>query len=228
MKPKEVETIDQFSEEQQEVLNSIRISKIIVPVGIGILTVFYLLWRQFDPEEFAKINWTGHTLFWISFTLILLVIRHLAYATRLRILSEVEFSWKKCIELIFIWEFSSAVSPTSVGGSAVAFFVLAQEKLSTAKTATIVLYTIVLDSIFFIVGLPILYLIFGNSMIRPNMTGFGDIGGWGYYFLIAYLVMATYASVFYYGLFVNPIQIKRFLVGFTRLKWLRKHRPKAV
>ena len=228
MKSKEVEPVDQFSEEQQEVLNSIRISRIIVPVAIGIITVFYLLLRQFDPAEFAKINWTGHTLFWISASLLLLIIRHLAYATRLRILSEGEFSWKKCIELIFIWEFSSAVSPTSVGGSAVAFFVLAQEKLSTAKTATIVLYTIVLDSIFFIGTLPILYIFFGNGMIRPNIQSFSDIGGWGFYFLIAYVIMASYASVFYYGLFVNPMQIKRFLVGFTRIKWLRRYREKAI
>ena len=179
MKSKEAEHIDQFNEEQQEVLNSIRISRLLLPIGIGIITVFYLLWRQFDPAEFSKINWTGHTFFWISFSLVLLIVRHLAYATRLRILSEGAFTWKKCIELIFIWEFSSAVSPTSVGGSAVAFFVLAQEKLSTAKTATIVLYTIVLDSIFFIGSLPFLYLLFGNAMIRPNIQGIGDLGGWG-------------------------------------------------
>ncbi|NJN77591.1 MAG: hypothetical protein HC803_04080 [Saprospiraceae bacterium] len=48
---------------------------------------------------------------------------------RLHILTEGEFTWRKCFELIFIWEFSSAVTPTSVGGSAVALFVLSQEKL---------------------------------------------------------------------------------------------------
>lgn len=227
MTPEE-DVSEQFTEEQQEVLNSIRISRIIIPVLIGIAAVFYMLLRQFDPKEFATIDWTSHTWFWISITIVLLIIRHIAYATRLRILSEGVFSWKKCIELIFIWEFSSAVSPTSVGGSAVAFFVLAQEKLSTAKTATIVLYTIVLDSIFFIGTLPLLYACFGNTMIRPNVTSLSDIGGWGYYFLIAYIVMATYGSIFYYGLFINPVQLKRFLVGFTRIKWLRKYRAKAI
>ena len=38
------------------------------------------------------------------------------------------------MQLIVIWEFSTAVSPTSVGGSAVAFFLLAKEKLPGAKT----------------------------------------------------------------------------------------------
>jgi uncharacterized protein (TIRG00374 family) len=159
---------------------------------------------------------------------VILVIRHLAYSLRLYILSEKEFSWRKCIELIFIWEFSSAVSPTSVGGSAVAFFVLAQEKLSTAKTATIVLYTIVLDSLFFIGSLPFLFLLFGTNMIRPNLRSFSDLGPWGFYFLFAYSLMALYASIFYYGLFVNPNQIKRILVGFTRISFLKRYRRKAV
>ena len=217
-----------FSEEQQDVLKSIRISRIILPVLIGIGVVIYLLFRQFDPEEFAKISWTTHMLFWILAAIALIVLRHLSYATRLRILSNGAFTWKKCIELIFIWEFSSAVSPTSVGGSAVAFFILAQEKLSTAKTATIVLYTIVLDTLFFVGTLPFLFMIFGTNMIRPNMERLADFDGWGYTFLGAYLLMATYGALFYYGLFINPNQMKRILVGFTKLRFLKRFRRGAV
>ena len=207
--------------EEKEALQSIRTSRIFIPVLIGAGTVIYLLWSRFDREEFAKIDWTTHTFLWIGLAVVVLIIRHVAYAWRLRILSEGAFSWSKCIELIFIWEFSSAVSPTSVGGSAVAFFVLAQEKLSTAKTATIVLYTVVLDSFFFIFGLPFLYLLFGSTMIRPNAGSLAEIGGWGYYFLFAYTVMALYSSVFFYGLFINPNRIKQSLRAVSRIKFIR-------
>jgi hypothetical protein len=223
------ETLDTtFTDEQQDVLRSIRMSRIILPILLGLAGVGYLFWRQFDPEEFEKINWTGHTLFWILACVLLIAVRHFSYATRLRILSEGEFSWKKCIELIFIWEFSSAVSPTSVGGSAVAFFVLAQEKLSTAKTATIVLYTVVLDSLFFITSLPVFFLLFGPNMIRPNLRQFSDLGVWGSYFLFAYLLMTTYCLIFYYGLFLSPQQMKRVFVGVTSIPFLKKWRRKAV
>ena len=127
-------------------------------IGLGV--VGYLMYNQFDTKEFNKINWGAHAFFWIGISLALLVLRHIAYAYRLRTLSDKVFSWKKAIELVFIWEFSSAVSPTSVGGSAVAFFVLSQEKLTVAKTATIVLFTIILDTLFFIGTLLLLYLIF--------------------------------------------------------------------
>lgn len=199
-----------------------------MPVFLGLLAVAYLLWRQFNPTEFAKIQWSQHTFFWIGITVLIIIVRHLAYALRLRILSQGAFSWWKCIELIFIWEFSSAVSPTSVGGSAVAFFVLSQEKLATAKTATIVLYTIVLDGLFFIGTLPFLYLLFGTDMIRPNIQSIQDLGGWGGYFLFAYGLMASYTVLFYYGLFQNPNQIKRFLFRLSGLGFLRRFRKKWI
>ena len=173
------DTLEQFTDEQQEALKSIRLSRIIFPVAIGVAAVGWLLWRQFDPEEFAEIEWTFRAWFWIGMAVVLAVIRHLAYAHRLRLLSDGAFSWRKSIELIFIWEFSSAVSPTSLGGSAVAFFILSQEKLSTAKTATIVLYTIVLDSVFLLGTLPILFLLFGSSIMRPDAGSFAEAGGWG-------------------------------------------------
>jgi len=219
---------EEFTEAQKEVLKSIRMSRIVLPIIIGLGVVGYLLWKQYDPEDFAKIDWTIFTTFWVFLSFLLLVVRHLAYATRLRILSDGLFSWRKCIELIFIWEFSSAVSPTSVGGSAVALFVLSQEKLSTAKTATIVIYSAVLDTIFFITTLPLMMLVFGTEMIRPNIDGEISFDAWGYTFIGAYTFMAIYGFLFFYGLFINPNTIKKFLVGFTRLGFLRRYRHKAI
>ena len=217
-----------FDEEQQEVLKSIRVSRIIIPILIGLGVVGYLFWKQYDPEKFAEIDWNSHTTFWVVVSFLLLVVRHLAYAKRLRILSEGVFSWRKCIELIFIWEFSSAVSPTSVGGSAVALFILSQEKLSAAKTTTIVLYSAILDTIFFIGTLPIFILILGPGIIRPGMTSLVDLDGWGYTFLGAYVLMLSYGFAFFYGIFINPKPIKKIIVGATKLMWLRKYRHKAI
>jgi uncharacterized protein (TIRG00374 family) len=213
---------------REEVTRSLKLSRIIIPVLIGIGVVAYLLWQQFDPAEFAKINWTFYTLVWLSIAAGLLVIRHLAYAMRLWLLSDKFFTFKKCIKLIFLWEFSSAITPTAVGGSAVALFVISKEKLSFARTTTIVLHTVVLDTLFFVGILPILFLLFGSSMIRPEMESFMDVGGWGYTFIITYLLMAGYGTFFYYGLFRNPNQLKRLLVIFTYNRFLKRYRQNAI
>jgi glycosyltransferase 2 family protein len=217
-----------FNKKQEEILSSIKMSRVILPMLIGVGVVFYLLYQQFDPEEFSKIPWSLHTLFWLLMSLVFVVLRHLAYAARIKWLSEGAFTWKKAIELIFIWEFSSAVTPTSVGGSAVALFALSQEKIPPAKTTAIVLYTVVLDTIFFVGTLPVLMLLFGPEIIRPGLTSFSNLGPWGITFLTAYVIMLSYGAFFFYGLFINPNQLKRTAAGITSLPYLRRWKRQAI
>lgn len=179
---------------------------------------------QLDMGELSKLDKSGFTIFWIFMAIVMYILRHLFYAWRLRIMTDNAFSWPKAIELIVIWEFSSAVSPTSVGGAGVAFFLLAQEKLSGAKTISVVLYSMVIDTVFFILFLPVLYFILGPVMIRPGMEQFSDIDGYGITFLTVLFFMTAYGALFFYGLFINPRAIKRLLIIFSRFKWLKRFR----
>lgn len=202
--------------------SSMRINRIIIPVIIGLGVIIYLLWRQFDLEEFRQIEWGAADWLWLVMAIVVLVLRHLAYANRLYILSGKEFSFRKCIELIFIWEFSSAVSPTSVGGSAVALFVLSQEKLGTAKTTAIVIYTVVLDTLFFITTIPILFLLLGPIIIRPGMTSLNDLDGWALTFVLAYGFMLLYGAFFFYALFIKPEHGQRLLTWISSWRILSR------
>jgi len=217
----------QDNKKDEDILHSIKLNKIIIPILIGVFSVIYLVWKRADWKELKNVSWNEHTLFGISFAILCLIIHHLAYSYRLYSLSDREFTFKKCIELIFIWEFSSAVSPTSVGGSAVAFYMLAKEKLSFAKTATIVLYTIVLDGLFFLFSIPVLFFLFGGIIIRPNMQGFSDLGGWGNYFIISYFFMFFYTLLFFYGLFLRPVRMKDLLLSLTRFSITQKWKNSA-
>lgn len=220
------ESIDDqlISAEEQEVLDSININKIILPVGIGIVVVFYLMWRQFDLELLATLTWSRTATLWVIAAVVIICLRHLAYMARLRIMTDGEFSWKKCFELIFIWEFSSAVTPTSVGGSAVAMFVLAQEKLAAGKIATIIFYTIIFDTFFFILGLPVLLLIHGKFLITPGGAGGAALTTW---FFMAYGIMITYGVIFFYGIIINTKHVQRFLLWLCDFKWLRRFKDQA-
>ena len=215
-----------FNEEQQKVIRSMRSSRIILPIAISLAVVAYILYRQFDPKEFAAIEWSNHTTFWIILAISFIALRHFAYMARLYILTEGFFSWKKCFELIFIWEFSSAITPTSIGGAAVAFLMLSQEKLSMARTAAIVTYTIVLDAAFFIISVPIIYMIFGGMMFGPSNTDI-PFKDWSILIFIVYLVIVTYGSLFAYGLFRSPIGLKKFFLWVCKLPFMKRFREKA-
>lgn len=216
--------MNEIQEDLQDssVLNSIRLSRIIPPILIGLAVVIWLMYRQLDIDELSKIKWDFHIFFWIFLAVFMYIVRHLFYSWRMRIMTDYEFSWPKSIELIVLWEFASAVSPTAIGGSGVALFLLAQEKLSTAKTVSIVLYSMVIDTIFFVVSLPIIYLILGPIMIRPGMDSLSDLDGFGYTFFGVILFMTAYGAVFYYGLFINPTSIKRLLLLISRFPLLKR------
>lgn len=206
---------------------TIKKSQIIVPILIGLVIVSYLFLSNFNLQEFQKIPWTTHTLIWLFISISVVIVEHLFFALRLYILSDTQFNFRKSIELIFIWKFSSAVTPTSIGGSAVAFIVLSQEKLSTAKTATIVIYTIILDAIFFLIGIPLLYFFFGQQIIPiTDTTFFGTLGA-EIILIITYAIMLTYSLVFAYGIFINPQKIGALLLFFCQFSFLKKYQEKA-
>ena len=214
--------MNNLNDNDQDVLNSIKLNRIFLPVLIGLVVVAYLLYQQFDPAAFQQISWTKHSYLWLALAIFFLMCRHLSYSYRLYLLADGKFSFRKAIELIFIWEFSSAVSPTNVGGSAVALFILSQEKLSAAKTRSIVIYTVVLDVFFFIFTLFVYYLFLGPKMIQPGAEHLSDLGKLGNTFLLAYAFMAAYGFLFFYGLFFRPQWVRGFFHYLSKWKWLKK------
>ncbi len=202
-------------------------SKIMLPIFIGAAVLIYFIFSKIDWQEFTQIAWNANMVFWVGIATFFLVLRHLAYALRLRILSQGVFSWIKSIQLIFIWEFSSAVSPTAVGGSAAALFVLSREKLSAARVTAIILYTAILDTIFFIGTLPILYFLYGASIIRPGLTDFAHLDTWGKSFVFAYFFMALYGLFFFYGLFIKPEGLKRIALWVTDFRLFKRWQTRA-
>lgn len=215
-------------QEQQELLNSIKTSRIVVPMLIGIGVVLYLAFRNFNVEDFTAINWTLHTLFFVGVALILQGLRHVLYVYRLRLLSNNFFSWRKCVELIFIWEFSSAISPTSVGGSLVALFALSQEEYGAGRTAALVVYVMVLDTFFFLTTLPILIFLLGPDIVFVGNPSVFDVSYWQNSLIItAYLTMLGYGVLLFIGLFFQPQLINRFLLAVTSLPLINRLRRGA-
>ncbi len=207
--------------------NPLNTNKVMLPILIGAGVLIYFILLKIDWQEFVNIAWNTKMIIWVGIAAVFLIIRHLAYAYRLRILSQGEFSWLKSIQLIFIWEFSSAVSPTAVGGSAAALFVLSAEKLSGARVTAIVLYTAILDTLFFVGSLPILYSMYGASIIRPGLTELSQIDAWGKSFFVAYCFMALYGMFFFYGLFIKPQGLKNIALWVTSFSWLKRWQQKA-
>ena len=149
--------------EGHEVIKNFRPGKIVLPVLIGIGVALYLLISNFDKEAYEKISWTWYTTFWILLAVCMMVIRDVAYMYRIKILSGNLISWRRSFPVIMLWEFASAITPTMVGGTALAFFILNKEKVNMGRSIAVVLTTSFLDELFFVLAVPLVFIFVGKA-----------------------------------------------------------------
>jgi hypothetical protein len=214
--------------EGQKIIHSLRLSRIWLPIGLGIAAVAYLFYAQFDPAAFRAIRWTPRAFVWIGLALALLLARHFCYAYRLWVLTGKIFSWRKCLMLIVLWEFSGALTPTSKGGPFVMLFVLTQEKVPAGRTAAAVFYTLICDSGFFVLLLPVLLLIYGPPMMYPGMQSFGDLRLASGTFFVTYAMMVLYWLMLFFFVFIRPQYARSALGWLARQRLLQRFAPRLT
>ena len=154
----------QTSESAKNPLGKIRISNAIYPILIGLGVVGYMFWKDFDKEVFAGISFTWHTVFWLFMAVLFMFGRDIGYIIRIRILSNNQLSWYQAFRVIMLWEFTSAITPSAVGGTSVAIIYVHKEGISVGRSSAIVMLTSFLDELYFIVMFPLLILLVGHAI----------------------------------------------------------------
>lgn len=216
--------------EANKILKHFNFKKVIIPIVIGIGVAIYLILQDFDMQVFRDANWTWLTTFWIFVALLLMAVRHLAYMYRIRLLTDKKLSWKRSYQVIMLWEFASSITPSIVGGSAVALYIVNKEGISMGRTTAVVLITSLLDELFYIILVPIIIILVGYDQIFFREAEFSilntDLGMFGI-FVAGYLFIILLQSIIIYGIFVNPRGVKWMLIRFSKLPFLKKWRQKA-
>ncbi len=204
--------------------SSIRASKVILPVLIGLGVVIYMFAREFDPRIFDNMNFTGRTVFFLLAAIVFMLGRDLGYMMRIRILTDNKLTWKQAFRVIMLWEFSSAVTPSAVGGTSVAVLFLNKEGISLGRSSAVVLATAFLDEIYFVLIVPII-------LVLVNVKTLFTIGGSGsflneffWFAVIGYTLKFVFTFIVSYGLFINPRGLKWLLLHVFRLPFLRRWR----
>ncbi|MBS4060830.1 MAG: flippase-like domain-containing protein [Bacteroidetes bacterium] len=202
----------------------LRPGRIVYPVLIGIGVASWMLYKNFDKDAFSFFAWSWAAAAGLAAAMLMMVVRDLAYMYRIRILTNNQLSWKQAFQVIMLWEFSSAVSPSIVGGTGPAIFFLYKEGINTGKSTAVILTAIFLDEVFFILMVPILYLVFGNNVFPPDESSFST--GIQLALIIGYGVIFLYTLLLTYTLFINPYFFKWLLSFIFLLPLLRRWRTR--
>lgn len=206
----------------------IRPYKIIYPILIGMAVVGFMLYREFDPHAFDLITFTWNSVFWLAVAVCCMLIRDLGYVIRIRTLSDNKLSWLKSLRIIMLWEFTSAVTPSAVGGTSLAILFVHKEGVGVGKSSAMVMATSFLDELYFILMFPLILLIVDRHILWDLPESTRTLAQSLKIFALAgYSLKLIYLAILSYGLFRNPRGLKFLLMKLFQWKILRKWRQDA-
>lgn len=214
--------------DSKKVFKTLNPNKIWIPIGIGLVIVFYLFYS--DPDlttDKLKLIFDA-SIGSVLLALLVIIIRDGGYVYRIRTLTGKQLTWKSSIYVIILWEFASAVTPSVVGGTAVAVFILNKEGITLGKSMAYAMLTAILDNLFFVIAAPLVMLLIQGE-IFPNQVSIESYLGSSlqYLFVISYLLIATYTFAMSFALFYRPRAFKWFLLKMTSIKFLKRWKNKA-
>ncbi len=205
--------------------------RVVIPILLGLSVTLFMLWNNTNWEVFESLNFGYQSFFWMLIALVLMGVRDLAYMYRVRVLTDQKISWRNCFDVIMLWEFASAITPSVVGGSGVALFILNKEGVNAGKSTAIVMITALLDELFYVITVPLIIVFIGTNELFPialqkQILGitFSSKG----IFVLGYGVILFLTLTILYAVLLNPKGFKAFLLKVFKFRLIKRWRPKVI
>lgn len=219
---------------EQDPFKRLRGVRVIYPVIIGLGVIAYFFYKNdFNAKALDLLTFSSQMWWYLGLAVLFMMMRDIGYMMRIRILTQKDLSWKSAFRVIMLWEFSSAVMPSAVGGTTVAMIYVNKEGINLGRSTAVVMATSFLDELYFILMFPLLLL----TIKVHHLFAVGILSGGGeaitltneflWFAVIGYSLKLIYTIVLSYGLFVNPRGLKWLLLGVFKLPFLRKFRYDA-
>lgn len=219
---------EERKDDGQQLTRKIKPYKIIYPIVIGLAVVSWMLYDEFDPKAFDSITFTWASAFWLFVALLCMFMRDLGYVIRIKILSGGKLTWWQSLRIIFLWEFTSAVTPSAIGGTSLAILFVHKEGIGVGKSSAMVMATSFLDELYFIIMFPLILLCVNQQDLwYMSDTTQAVVDSLILFAVIGYAVKFIYLVILSYGLFRNPRGLKYLLMKLFKWRILRKWRHSA-
>jgi hypothetical protein len=173
-----------------------------------------------------SIDFGAHVWIWLAVAILFMVGRDFFYLVRIRILTKNELSWKRSFNVILLWEFASALTPGVVGGAAIAMFILNRERIALGRSTAIVVLTAFLDNLFYILMIPVVFLIIDQDILFPeNISSSASVQ---FIFWTGFATIFIVCSFLFASIFIFPTLAKTVLGFIFRFPLLKHWRKKAM
>jgi len=218
-------------DEHYKLVSRLKPGKIVLPILIGLGVVAWFIIREIDTDALGQLNFRWRALFWLFIAWCCMIGRDLGYIIRIRILSENDLTWRQAFRVIMLWEFTSAITPSTVGGTAVAVVFIHKEGITVGRSTSIVLATSFLDELYFVIMFPLILLIVGGDILFTTSlqgTGIALLNNLVFVAVAGYLIILAWVLLVGYGLFIDPVKIKNTIIWIFKLPFLKRWKNAAV
>lgn len=139
-------------------------------------------------------------------------------AAKIKYLSEHALDWMASFRVMLSWDFASSITPSVVGGAPMGTYAMTKEGFNFGQSTAIILYSVLLDQLWFAVAVPILLISALFFEVVPNNTGMIGHASMA----LLYLGLLSYAGLMAYGVLKNPNAIKKVVNFLFKLPFLRR------
>ena len=198
------------------------LNRIILPVLLG-LGVTYLLFREeLDQGVLLDFEWSPRMIAAFLVAFIFLVGRDFGLTWRFHTIASPTLTWRKSLRVDLMCAFTSAVTPSAMGGSAFAIFYLNREGVKLGKATTMTLTTLFLDELFFVIFCPLVLWILPLSDLFGTESDNAFLAGVEIVFWLVYAGIVIWTAILFWGILLKPHVVARYIDKLFSTRILRR------
>ncbi len=207
--------------------------RIVLPVALGVGVAIWLFKRDIDSATLQSIVFDSRTVMGLCLALLFVAGRDFGLAWRFHTIAAGDLTWRRAWRTDIMCAFTSAITPSVVGGSALAIFYLNREGIKLGRATALTLTTLFLDELFFVVFCPVILLLlpWDDLFGMPGVDSAGSdlfLGGVKVVFWLVYAGIVIWTTILYFAIIARPDGSKRVLLRIASWRWLRRWRESIV
>lgn len=201
--------------------------RLVLPLALGLCVGVWLFKRDIDMDTLRSIAFDWRVLTGLCAAALFVVGRDFGLAWRFHTIAHGDLTWKRAVRTDIMCAFTSAITPSVVGGSALAIFYLNREGIKLGRATTLTLTTLFLDELFFVVFCPVIFFLipydelFGTATLSAEGHSLFQ-GGMQVVFWLVYAGIVVWTAILYLAIIAKPEMVAEALRRMSTWRLLKR------
>ena len=198
-----------------------------VAASIGLVVIAMMMVREFSVDSLQKLQLTSRFFLGVGLAAVLFALQNLMLTLRFHHLVRRKISLGQCFRINVLCEFTSAVTPSAVGGSGLAFIYLNREGITMGRSIFTMFAALLADEAFLGISSLLLYVLVPSHLLFSLGDESWVKGSVQLVFLGSTLIVMAWTLILYVLLLLRPTSLGWVLKCCCKIPFLRRFLPKV-